>query len=197
MTDIGRMRQSFPTRQYNYRKSALAAFTAPLVFEPGKTHRFILGRDPQPVPLSVEEGRNLLADPLAELVLFSGKPLPQTLRALLARLDEFNGDPQRSVSDQRSFAVADGGQIAWTPDTDDLQRAFRLAVVRKRPGAAQPDLLISASTNLDSDTAFLQVAAWGSARGRFSVLRPARRRLGLGRQFVGCTGTRFPRQGSV
>jgi hypothetical protein len=63
--------------------------------------------------------------------------------------------------------IADGGQIAWTPETDDLQRSFRLAVTRSRPGAPTPDLLVSASTEIDSQRAFLQVIGWDPQAGAF------------------------------
>ncbi len=63
--------------------------------------------------------------------------------------------------------VADGGQIPWTPATDDLQRSFRFAVTRQATGATEPDLLISASTHLDDAEAFLQVIGWDPQAGAF------------------------------
>jgi len=117
--------------------------------------------------ISPADGRARLADPFAQLVLFSGDPLPGSLPALLAQLDRFNADAGRGLPEQRSFVVADGGQIPWTEATDDLERTFRLAITRQRTGGSEPDLLISASTNIDSDDAFLQVIGWDAATGAF------------------------------
>src|SRR5262245_58328241 len=118
MADYGRTRQNFPSRQYSYSGRGQAAFAADIVIEVGKTLRFVLGQDQQPVEILPDEGRVLLNDPMAQLVLFSGEPLPLSLRALLAQLDRFNTDAIRGLPLQRSFVVADGGQIAWTPETD-------------------------------------------------------------------------------
>jgi hypothetical protein len=135
--------------------------------EQEKTYQFILGRDREPRIISPADGRARLADPFAQLVLFSSDPLPGSLRALLAQLDRFNADAGHGLPEQRSFVVADGGQIPWTEATDDLERAFRLAITRQRTGGSEPDLLISASTNIDSDEAFLQVIGWDAAAGAF------------------------------
>jgi hypothetical protein len=102
-------------------------------------------------------------DPLAAMVLFTGRPLPLTLRALLAHLD--GGANPLPV--QRSFVVADGGQIPWSAVTDALQRNFRLVVTRHTAEGRSPDLLVSASTSLDSESAFLQVIGWDEPAGAF------------------------------
>jgi hypothetical protein len=162
MAQFGRTRQSFPTRQYRY------AIVVPegeqmdeLALEPGTVYQFITGRDAMPAPIPKADGRTRLHDPLAQLVLFGSEAPPLSLRALLATLDA------TALSQQRSFVVADGGQIPWSPQTDDLQRNFRLAIVRERTGAGQPDLLISASTDIDSPTNFLQVIGWDDRAGAF------------------------------
>jgi hypothetical protein len=71
------------------------------------------------------------------------------------------------LSVERSFVVADGGQLPWKPDNDTLRRNFRLVVTRQGPAAQEPDLLISASTDLDSGEAFLQVISWDEAAGAY------------------------------
>jgi hypothetical protein len=111
----------------------------------------------------------LLKDPFAQAVLFAGTPVPLSLSALVAHLDSLNGDATNALPTQSSFVVADGGQIPWTPETDDLQRGFRFAISRSRAGAGQPDLLISTSTQIDSETdeAFLQVIGWDPEAGVF------------------------------
>jgi len=150
-----RTRQSFPSRQYRYN------FVAPpgqLMDEPpvsaDNIYRFILGRDTMPVLIPRDEGGLKLRDPFAQLVLFGDVAPPLSLRALLSRLDAVG------ITAQRSFVVADGGQIPWNQETDDLERNFRLAIARQAPGDPQPDVLISSSTDIDSPTNFLQVIGW-------------------------------------
>jgi hypothetical protein len=135
--------------------------------ESGKIYRFIAGRDAVPVVIPQDKGRELLFDPFAQGVLFSGNPLPLSLRSLISRLDQIGtGDPA-ALPLQRSFVVADGGQIQWTQETEALERDFRFVVTRQHDGASVPDLLISASTDLDSQTAFLQVIGWDAKSGAF------------------------------
>lgn len=153
-----RTSQSFPSRQYRYNVVVPAdvMMDAPVA---GTVYRFILGRDTLPVALSDEEGRSALRDPFAQRVLFGDEDPPLSLRALFARLDAVG------ITRQRSFVVADGGQIPWSPETDDLERNFRLAIAREAPGEAQPNVLISASTDLDSTDNFLQVIGWDDEAG--------------------------------
>jgi hypothetical protein len=156
MPDIPqRTRQSFPTRQYRYEfvLPRDVQMDEPLV-RAGVVYRFILGRDDVPAPIEQAEGQRLLRDPFARLVLFGEAPPPLSLRALLARLDA------AGITGHRTFVVADGGQVSWSAATDDLERGFRLAIARQAPGEADPDILISASTDIDSPTNFLQVIGW-------------------------------------
>ena len=166
MAQIGRIRQEFPTRQYKHTESR-SALTAPVPLQTGQTYRLILGRDNRPVAISAQQGLAQLGDPMAQLVLFSGAALPMSLRALLTRLDQFNADSAKGLPQQNSFVVADGGQIPWTPETNDLARSFRFAITRRKTGSPSPDLLISCSTDIDSDSAFLQVASWDPVNGAF------------------------------
>jgi hypothetical protein len=57
-----------------------------------------------------------------------------------------------------SFLVADGGQIRWTAETTDLNRQFRIVLLRGRN--AEAELLVSCSTVFDSESLFLQVFSW-------------------------------------
>lgn len=164
MQKSGRTEQQFPTRHYAY--GVQAAFST-FSFEAGKTFRFILGLDATPISLSSAEGRRILADPFAQLVLFSGETLPQTLRGLLTQLERLNSDQNRGLPEQQSFMVAEGGHIPWTEATANLQRGFRFVITRKRKSDAQPDLLISSSTVIDSEDAFLQVISWDAVLGAY------------------------------
>jgi hypothetical protein len=169
MTGTTRASQRFPTRQYAYGRGVTEGLVRASALEAqppaGSVFRFIAGRDAAPLPIAAETGRQALSDPFAQLVLFGAAPVPTSLRQLLAQLDLFNADADRGLPVQRSFLVADGGQIPWTPQTDDLRRDFRFVIVRQRD--TLPGLLISASTSIDSDEAFLQVIGWDPAAGAY------------------------------
>ena len=152
----------FPTRQYAYGTPGPAAFAGVdqpgLV--PGHIYRFLLGKDPEPVPLDPDAIKAELHDPFAVLVLAAGDPLPVTLRTLVTALDARNDDPA-GLPVQASFVVADGGQISWSPETAQLQRQIRFAITRgKASSSSGPELMISTSDAFNSPTTFLQVIGW-------------------------------------
>ncbi len=155
-----RAEHSFPTRNYPYREASreeargLVAAEPPL--EAGKIHRFVMGIDERPKPMDQSEIEERLRDPFAELLL-KHNTFPLSLRALLRAFDVFNDDP-RGLSRQQSFLAADGGQIPWTSETASLNRQFRFAITRAN--ATRVEVLISASTAIDSETNFLQLLAW-------------------------------------
>ena len=165
MAGSERTRQGFPSRQYRYPYAVVdPTVQADEPADPRELLRFIAGRDATPTPLTLEEVRASVQDRFVRLVLqpesASGPP-PLSLRAVLAALDA------TPMTEQRSFVVADGGQVAWSAETADLQRNFRLAIVRQAPGDQQADILISASTDIDSATNFLQVIGWDATAGAF------------------------------
>ena len=161
MAEPARATQRFPTRQYSHGSSQHGGFAAPAIAA-GRTYRFVLGRDAAPQPIDANSP-GAPRDPFAAGALFGGRPLPLTLRAVLAALDG-GGNP---LPVQRSFVVADGGQIPWSAATDALQRNFRIVVTRHAAEGRDPDLLVSASTNFDSESAFLQVIGWDETAGAF------------------------------
>lgn len=153
----------FPTRQYEWRPRGVefdVAVEMPLVLPPGVLHRFILGRDVKPVAMTNDDIDARLHDPFASLLLRRGS-FPVTLRELLGALDRLNASAD-GLPSQRTFIVAEGGQIRWTAETSTLDRGVRLVVSR---GAAEglPSLFVSTSTEIDSPSAFLQVLTWDDA----------------------------------
>lgn len=169
-----REQHTFPTRSYPYRYRAAsgeegaeaddAAAVRNMQLEAGRVYRFVLGIDPAPVAMSAEEVETLLRDPFAQLLLRKGT-FPLTLRELLSALDAVNGDPE-GLPQQKNFLVGDGGQIPWTPETADVNRLLRFAVVRARGSDAR--VMVSASTSIDSGEQFLQLIAWDSANAVFN-----------------------------
>ncbi len=156
---------AFPTRQYPYRAPDPTAGPDPaaaVALTPGTVHRFVLGVDPVPRPLTADE-LDALNDPVATALLRRGV-FPQTARELLAALDALGA---QGLPVQESYVVGDGGQIPWTPETAGVARQLRVVVSRRATLGAQPDLLMSTSTALDAPTAFLQVLGWDAAAGVF------------------------------
>lgn len=145
----GRSYRSFPTRMAGF------AAEAPPALE-RRLYRFVLGVHSRPEPFPEPEATGHLGDPLARLVLLRGT-FPGTLRELLSALDAFNGT-QEGLPRQVSYLVGDGAHIPWSEELKDLDRQFRLVVTRA--SGSQTDLLISTGTAVESESIFLQVAAW-------------------------------------
>ena len=164
---LQRPKQNFPSRKYQHRYVIPAGveMDAPTL-DAGGLYRFIVGRDSIPHDLRGGATPPPLGDPFARLILLNAAPAPVTVRTLLDRLDSLNADP-RGLTHQDFFVIADGGQIPWSDETDALQRNFRFVVVRRGSAASQPDLFVSASTDLDSSSAFLQVIGWDDVAGAF------------------------------
>jgi hypothetical protein len=165
---VFREQQRFPTRNYPYRAVPLDQAAPPDAVppeppQPNTLYRRVLGLDPQPRPMTADELQGL-EDPFGRL-LRSGRPFPLTLRQLLAAVDALAGTPD-ALPDQLVFLVADGGHVAWTPETDRLERFFRFAVAR---GSGEFPLLIASSTAIDSaaNGAFLQVLGWDATHEVF------------------------------
>ena len=164
---LRRMAERFPTRNYPYRAVEGEAETeeASSALQADTLHRFVQGLDSHPRPMTADEAARL-GDPFARLLLARGI-FPLSLRTLLTELDQLNGDAAVGLPQQRVFFAADGGQIPWTSETDDLARAFRFVVARGRSDDFR--LLISSSTVADGeeDRHFLQLIGWDEEGGVF------------------------------
>lgn len=158
----------FPSRQYPYRRRG-GRPTASTVGEPldnipaNSIVRFFLGQDEAPRILSDAEVLANLNDPFARIV-FHGGHRPQTLHEILDLLNAADGPD--AVPEQRLYRVADGGQIAWTQDTANLDRHLRIVITRHRGGEAQ--LFISTAAPFFSQSIFLQVFAWDDVAHAFN-----------------------------
>lgn len=171
---MSREEHTFPTRSYPYRYPSAAGEGAEadaaveairnLKLEPGRLYRFVLGLDDAPRQMTDAEIDNSLQDAFAQLLLRRGT-FPLTLRDLLSALDAVNGEAD-GLPEQKTFLVADGGQIPWSSETAAVNRLLRFAVVRLRGSDAR--LMVSASTSLDSSDQFLQLIAWDAVNGYFN-----------------------------
>jgi hypothetical protein len=177
---MSRLEHRFPTRSYPYRQALVreplavgmeanssseeSSVDAVPQLVADQVYRFVLGLDNEPKPLEPTDVEQLLRDPFAELLLKRGT-FPLSLRDLLAAFDTWNDKPE-GLPQQDSFFIADGGQVPWSLQTAALNRQFRFAVARSR--ANNMDVLISASTDIDSQTNFLQLLAWDDANQVFN-----------------------------
>ena len=161
---VDRTQQYFPSRLYPLRlggqtgPSGLAAAEMRDVALPAGVFRFRVGRDTKPELMNAAEMDAELQDPFARLLL-SRSVLPLSLRSFLAALDAHNTKPD-GLPEQRTFLVAEGGKIPWTPATNELRREFRFILTRGRAGVLPPDLMIASSTVMDSEDIFLQIIGW-------------------------------------
>lgn len=158
----------FPTRHYPYcggcGRPVFDDQPDPLTdVAPGSVVRFFLGVDEAPILLGVDELAGQVADPFAALVLMPGHR-PQSLREVLAVLDADRSSA--AVPGQRTYRIAEGGQIAWSKDTADLDRRLRLVVTRHRGDEAE--LFISTTAPFASTTTFLQIFAWDPQAGAYN-----------------------------
>lgn len=162
------MFSGFSTRHYPYRRVS-ADFRLDHSDDPlervaaGTVVRFFLGQDPAPVPMAADEVRTELQDPFGRLVLAMGHR-PQTLIELLGLLNAVTGAD--GLTEQRMYRVADGGQIAWDPQTATLDRHLRIVITRHRGDEAE--LFVSSTAPFNSPAVFLQVFAWDPLRGAFN-----------------------------
>lgn len=131
----------------------------------GALHRFVVGEDPSPHPMTAEQIEAELGDPFATLLLRAGR-FPRTAEELLAGIDEAtpDDDPLRS---QMSFLLGEGSQLPGGPDAPGTNRGMRFLVVR---GSAPDgiDLLISAASPTQG---LIEVMAWDRGAGGFNYYR--------------------------
>ena len=118
----------FPTRHFPYRANCghtgLDVQTDPLRdIVAGSVVRFFLGADDAPLIIAPGTIGDHVADPFAMLILAAGHR-PVTLIDLLSMLDR--DVSSTSVPGQRVYRIADGGQIAWSDETAQLDRHLRL-----------------------------------------------------------------------
>jgi hypothetical protein len=163
---LSRATERFPTRNYPYGRASegVEEESAHALLPPQVLHRFVLGLDVHPRAMTEIE-KEELGDPFAKLLLFRGV-FPLSLREVLRELDRV--DAGEGLPQQQVFLAADGGQIPWSEETDDLARAFRLVVARGRGDDFR--VLISSSTVADGeeDRHFLQLIGWDEEHGVFN-----------------------------
>lgn len=127
-------------------------------------HRFLLGQDAAPVPLSAAEADQQLGDPFAQLVLLQGT-FPPTAGAVLDAIEDAvpAGDPLRT---QQFFLVGEGSQISSRAGLRVRRNLRFLATCGRGPGG--PDVTVSA---FHPDQGTAEVMAWDRRSGGFNYYR--------------------------
>jgi hypothetical protein len=160
---MGGQMEATPTPEAPLRaRTAFGDTVSATELEPEQIHRFILGIDDKPRPMTEEEIGDELNDPFAVLLLRRGV-FPTTLAEITAGIDSAIGK-EGPLSTEMRFLVGEGSQIPLSEETAKLPRGLRLAVTRGPVDVI--DLLISTDASGLTDD-FLQVMGWDDKQGVF------------------------------
>jgi hypothetical protein len=126
-------------------------------------HRFVIGIDQAPRPMTKEEIADELNDPFAVLLLRKGN-FPETHLEVLRGIDKATPDSS-PLRRQMSFVVGEGSQITFSDKTKNVRRGLRLSITRGRD--TEIDVMVSTDASGDPDDRFLQVMGWDEKNGVF------------------------------
>jgi hypothetical protein len=140
-----------------------------LNLDPDRIHRFVVGEDPEPRPMSPAEAEQELGDLFATLLLLKGK-FPRTAEESVTAIKEASpaGDPLRH---QMSFLLGEGGQIAFDDGSASLERGLRFVVTLGATADGPPDgpdILVSVFHPQSDD---VELMAWDQRTGGFNFYR--------------------------
>lgn len=149
--------------------TSCGVFGADPDLDPGRIHRFVVGEDPAPRPMSAAEAEQELGDPFATLVLLAGR-FPRTAEDTVEAIKEAvqDGDPLR---EQMSFLLGEGGKIPFDDATAALERGLRFLVTLGATADGPPegpDILLSVSHPRTID---IELMAWDRRAGGFNYYR--------------------------
>lgn len=141
------------------------AFDSVAPFNPNMLHRFVVGADQAPRPMSKAEVKQL-GDPFASLLLArgnvprSGEELLEGIRAAVKK-----GHPLKK---RRSFILGEGSQVASTKQSAGVDRTLRF-VVTLGEGPDGPDLFLSVPN--PKQPSLIEVMGWDRKAGGFNYYR--------------------------
>lgn len=146
-------------------ETCMAFSRVPDDLAPDVIHRFVVGEDAGPSPMTAEAAAAELGDPFATLLLLQGV-FPSTADQLLAAVDAAtpDGDPLRT---QMSFLLGEGSQLPGGPDAPGTNRGMRFLVTRGNAPVGI-DILISAASPTGG---VVEVMAWDRRAGGFNYYR--------------------------
>lgn len=70
-------------------------------------------------------------------------------------------------SKEKTFVVADGGHLAWSEETSNVNRRMRFIIIRQSRQASKSLIFIVTGKAFDSDEDFLQVISWNDYDNAF------------------------------
>ena len=135
--------------------------------DPERIHRFLVGEDAEPGPMTTEEVA-ALGDAFATLLLRNGR-LPRTAQECLTAFDDVVGDGD-ALREQMTFLVGEATQIPFET-APSLERSVRFVITRgaNADGPPEgPDVLLSASDPAQSE---IELMAWDREAGGFNYYR--------------------------
>jgi hypothetical protein len=132
--------------------------------DPSALHRFFVGRDSGPSPMSAGDVA-ALGDPVATLLFAQGR-FPQTGEELVDALRRAGGPQLRQM---RVFLLGEGSQIPFSAATQDLERNLRFVVAVGADSA--PDVIFSTPR---PDAHFIELMCWDRVAGGFNFYRTVR-----------------------
>ena len=126
----------------------------------------VAGLDSEAGRAMSDDERARLGDWFATNILRRGV-FPVTLDDVKQAVDGLNNsaDPRPR---EEIFAIAEAGQIRWSPATASLPRGIRYVVARGRAGESGADVLVSTRPPSASIEVFLQIAAWDDTARHFN-----------------------------
>jgi hypothetical protein len=136
---------------------------------PQRIHRFVVGEDQSPNPLSSAEAAQELGDDFAAFVLLRGA-FPQTAEETVAAIRDAVPADHR-LRNQMRFVLGEGSQIAFSSDTADLNRSMRFLVTLGATSNGPPegpDILISVFSPQQTG---VELMAWDHRTGGFNYYR--------------------------
>jgi hypothetical protein len=140
-----------------------------LALDPTLIHRFVVGADAAPVPMTPADAQGTLGDAFATLLLLQNT-FPKTAIGVVDAIKAAvpDGDPLRT---HMSFVLGEGSHIAFDQRSDQLDRGLRFVVTLGSDANGPPDgpdILISASSPEQTD---IELMAWDHQRGGFNFYR--------------------------
>lgn len=146
-----------------------AVFAADVSLDSERIHRFVVGEDASPRPLTAAAAAQELGDDFAEFVLLRDI-FPQTSEETIAAIKDAVPANHR-LKNQMSFVLGEGSQIAFTADTGDLNRSIRFLVTLGATSNGPPegpDILISAFHPRQTG---VELMAWDHRTSGFNYYR--------------------------
>jgi len=127
--------------------------------KPNAIYKFIVGRNQgTPIEMTPAEADQMINGPFANLLL-KKNIYPLTLNHVVEAFKQTVDDPN-GLDRTDNFLIAENGQIPWKKNARNVDQTARPVVVMGVKEGIGPDVLVSTSTQVDSESTFLQLMSW-------------------------------------